>query len=320
MKKVYYKKAVLFCLIWASIPLINFCLTNESYAREFKYEKIVELETPLTAGSSFEAKTHNGSITIRGADVGNCKVKANIVAQAKTEEKAQELAEQVLIELEPSKNKLITKIKKPKSLWYQSYSINVNLDITIPNETNLKLTTHNGHIEIENITGEMNSETHNGSIKISEVSGTIKLKTHNGSITCNDISGEINSRTHNGPIKISQGKEKIKLKTHNGSITCNDISGDTELKTHNGKVNVTYSKTASPICNISIVTHNGHIHLVSPPNLSAAVNVSTHGGSIKSDLPILLKGKISSHKTEGIIGKGEGKLYLKTHNGPIEIK
>jgi hypothetical protein len=284
MKKAHYKKVPLFCFIWVSITLINFCVINESYAREFKHEKIMELKEPLTTGGSFEAETHNGSITIRGEDVSTCNVKATIIARAKTKEKAQEIAEKVIIELEPSDNKIVTRVEKPKAVWTQSYNISVNLDVTVPNEVNLELTTHNGPIEIENINGEINNKTHNGSIKTTRVSGTIKLK------------------------------------THNGSITCNEISGKTELRTHNGKVNASYSKTAVPICDISMITHNGGIKFIAPPEFSATVDISSHNGSIESDLPILIKGKISGNNIEGTIGKGEGKLYLRTHNGAIKIE
>ena len=69
-----------------------------------------------------------------------------------------------------------------------------------------------------------------------------------------------------------------------------------------------------------MTTHNGGIDLKTPPDFSAAVDVSTHNGSIDSNLAITVKGKLSRRKIQGTIGKGEGKLHLETHNGSIDIR
>jgi hypothetical protein len=282
MKKTYSTKGLLVCLL--CIPILFLCCCNcvGSCANKAKSETTVELEAPLAPGSLFEAKTHNGSITINGADVDDCIVTATIVARASTKEKAKELAEEVKIELQPSGNKLITKIDKPDFMINRSVSVNLN--VTIPNQTDLKLATHNGPIKVENIRGNINNETHNGAVTVSQVAGIIKLK------------------------------------THNGSITCKEISSNAQIRTHNGRVEVSCSETASPICDISLISHNGSIYFVSPPNLSAEVDISTHNGKIRSSLPILLKGEIRKNEIKGTIGEGEGKFYAETHNGSIEIK
>ena len=184
--------------------------------------------------------------------------------------------------LEPFGNKLTAKIDKPYFMMNQSVS--VSLDATVPNQTGLELTTHNGTVKIDSITGKVSGTTHNGNVTASNVSGTIKLQ------------------------------------THNGSVTCEEIVGDVELRTHNGKASASYSKNAAPVCNVSIVTHNGGVDFTAPPNFSAAVEVSTHNGSIKTDIPITVIGTVTKRKLTGTIGTGQGKLYLVTHNGSIKIK
>jgi hypothetical protein len=282
MKKTYSTKELLVCLFCIPLLFLCCCPYIGSFANKAKSERMVELKAPLTAGALFEARTHNGSITINGTDVSDCIVTATIVAYAPTKENAKELAEEVKIELQPSGNKLITKIDKPD--FMRNRSVSVNLDVTVPNQTDLELSTHNGIISVANIRRNISNKTHNGTVIVSQVTGTIKLQ------------------------------------THNGSITCKEISSNAQIRTHNGRIEVYCSETASPICDISLISHNGSIYFVSPPNLSAEADISTHNGTIKSSLPILLKGKIGKDKTKGTIGKGEGKLYVETHNGSIEIK
>jgi len=258
------------------------CINIGSCAMRAKYQRSVQLSAPLSPGSAFEAQTHNGSITINGADVAECNMTATIVTRAATDEEAQELAEKVKVTLVPSGNRLITRIDKPSQLINKSVS--VSLDVEVPNQTDLELITHNGSLVLEDITGKINATTHNGKVTSERVSGTTAFN------------------------------------THNGSVTCGEFSGSTQLKSHNGSIKAYYTDTAPSVCDISIVTYNGGIELKTPPGYSGRVDASTNNGSINTDLPITVSGKISKSKLTGTIGAGESQLHLETYNGSIRIR
>jgi len=281
MKNRHFAKVSLGCLL-CLIMFSAGCINIGSCAMQAKYERTVQLSAPLSPGSAFEARTHNGSITINGADVAECNMTATIVARAGTDEEAQELAEKVNVTLVPSGNSLITRIDKPLQLINKSVS--VSLDVEVPNQTDLEIVTHNGAVEISDITGRLDATTHNGKVTTERISGTTALK------------------------------------THNGSVTCREISGGTQLKSHNGSIKAFYTDTAPSICDISIVTYNGGIELQTPPGFSGRIDASTHNGSINTDLPITVSGKISKSSIKGTIGSGEGQLNLETHNGSIRIR
>jgi DUF4097 and DUF4098 domain-containing protein YvlB len=281
MKKGNFPKTsagFVLCMLIASV----ICVCAEGCIPTAKYERIVQLTEPLPADSSFEAQTHNGYITITGTDAAECNLTATITARADTEENAQMLAEAVEIKLIASGNKLTAKIEKPELA--PDECICVDLDVTVPNQTSTDLATHNGALNIENLTGRLNGTTHNGTIACKKVAGNTQLQ------------------------------------THNGEVICEEASGDIKLRTHNGNAKAFYSATAPPVCNVSIVTHNGNVSLTAPPNFSAKVEASTHNGSIDTDLPITVTGNVTHGKFTGTIGTGQGKLYLETHNGSIKIK
>lgn len=282
MKDGHFKKISQGCLLCLLIATTGCYIQIAGCPMLAKCERTVQLSAPLSAGSTFAAQTHNGSITIDGAEVNDCNITATIIARAVTEEDAKKLAEEIKIRLEPSGNSLTAKIEKPT--FMTNRSVCVNLDITVPNATNLELTTHNGAVKITDITGEVDATTHNGGVTATQIAGNIKLE------------------------------------THNGKITCKEISGDTQLRTHNGGIKVYYSEAAKPARDVSVITHNGNVEFVAPPNFSAEVEVSTHNGSIKTDLPITIIGKVSRRKLKGKIGTGKGKLHLETHNGSVKIR
>jgi hypothetical protein len=282
MKKHHFAKISLGCSICLVILSAGCCFNIGCCAMQAKYERTMQLSAPLSPGSVLEAQIHNGSITINGADVTECSLTATIVTRAVTDEEARELSDKVNVTLVPSGNRLTVKIDQPTNLINKSVS--VSLDVKVPNQTDLDLLTHNGSVEIFDITGQLDATTHNGKVACDRISGTTTFE------------------------------------THNGSVTCNEISGSTKLNSHNGSIKAYYTSTAPPICDISMVTHNGGIELKTPPSLSAKIDVSTHNGSINTDLPITVSGIISKSELKGTIGAGEGQLHLETYNGSIRIR
>ncbi len=265
-----------------------------------KYEMIVELSEPLEPGGQFATKTHNGEIKVTGAETEKCDITAKITARADTTENAKKLAEQVKIKFERSGDKLTAKIEKPKVI--DNKYVGVSFDITLPKQTGLDLITHNGAVIINQIDGDIEARTHNGAVHANGIKGSVVLTTHNGEIKCDGVLGD------------------VKLQTHNGGIKCNGVTGKVELSTHNGGAKLVYFEDAAPAVNASLTTHNGGIEFKAPKGLSAKVEASSHNGSVHTDIPITVVGKISKNKLNGTIGSGEGKLYLKTHNGSINIK
>jgi DUF4097 and DUF4098 domain-containing protein YvlB len=248
-----------------------------------QFSKTIQLSAPMSPGSGLTAQTHNGSITVDGADVDDCDLTATVIARAGfTSIEAEKLADRVKVWLETSGNNLKVKIKKPTLLVNESVA--VNLDVKVPHRTNLELTTHNGRVRIANITAEVSRTTHNGRITASQISG------------------------------------ETTLRTHNGRITCNEISGDTDLKTHNGRIELSYSRAAPSVCTVSAVSYNGNIDFAGPPDFSAAVEASTHNGTVKTRLPVKVIEEVSKRRLRGTIGIGQGKLRLENHNGSINIR
>ncbi len=247
-----------------------------------KYERTENLQAPLAPGGHFTAQTHNGAITIRGADENICKLTAKITVRARTPEEAQSLAEKVSVALIERDNGLATQINKPNIP--RGYGLTVEFDVSCPRQTGLNLETHNGAVRISDIVGDSTAKTHNGAIRTENILGTTELH------------------------------------TYNGKIVCRKIAGDLKATTHNGGVNIVYSKQAAAVMQAQVISHNGGIDFTAPPQLSAKVDISTHNGSVHTDIPIAVTGKVGKNHLAGTIGQGQGKIALQTHNGSIHLK
>jgi len=283
MSKVIY--GGLICLLGVILIAGTGCIYiggSGFWVPQVKFERVVELSNPIEPGGEFVTQTHNGYIVINGSPVASCAVVATITGRAPEEEDAQRLAEETEVRLVSSGNTLTAKIVKPK--LKRNESISVDLDVSLPEQADLDI------------------ETHNGEIVITNVSGSIEGVTHNGGVTVENVAGEID------------------METHNGSFSCEEISGDLDLNTHNGRVYARYAEGAPAVCDVKMVSHNGDVDLTAPANFSATVTVQTHNGSIRTDLPLTVTGEFGRRSLNGTIGAGEGNLHLETHNGSIKIR
>jgi len=267
-----------------------------------KHEREVPLTAPLKAGSSFAAETRDGSITVRGVETDECKVVAKIAAHARTRERAQELAEQIEVRLEPAGNGLKAVIEGPHSLMNASYS--VSLEVQVPVQTSLTLSTADGSVHLTGITGAIDVRTSDGSIEAETVQGNVKLQTSDGGITLTNVRGDsLNARTGDGNIEgRGLAVERADYQTSDGSIQ------------------IEYAPDGPKAPHVTATTSDGGITFTAPRELSATIDASTGDGSIHIVSLALTLGRSTGKSLTGTVGKGEGKVYLRTNDGSITIR
>ncbi|MHC4727813.1 MAG: DUF4097 family beta strand repeat-containing protein [Planctomycetota bacterium] len=208
---------------------------------------------------------------------------------------------------------------------------------------NITLKSSSGSIKTENIKGSADLDTSYGSITCDDISGPdIKLRSSSGGIKLSQATGgDFNVHTSYGSIRADELTSKL-LKMHSGSgsieltqasansadistsygrITCRQLTAaDLIVKSGSGNINITCSDSASPEINANVFTSYGSVDFETPPDFSGSVDMTTSYGSIKTELPITVSGEISKKKLAGMIGQGNGKLYLKTSSGSIKVR
>lgn len=287
---VYVKGCGVQCADFSSSPSDN-----------ARAERQVELSAPMTPDATFSARTNDGTVTVDGQDTSECRVLATIRTHARTQERAEELAEQIQVRLEPSSSGVAVVIDRPAVI--RNAGFGVTLDVVTPRRTNLELDTSDGSIHIRNIQGAMSATTSDGDIDAGNTEGDMVLRTSDGSIRLNRVrAGHLQARTSDGSIR-GENIAAVNLNGHtsDGSIT---IALDTD-------------GPAAP--QIEMTTSDGNITLTTPPGLSATVDASVSDGSIHTELPLTIQGRVGK-SLHGTIGYGEGYIRLRTSDGSITIR
>lgn len=262
--------------------------------------KTEDFNVRFPEGAKLVLQNANGSIRIRGGQTQQCRIKADTQIAMRDEQRARKLLKKVLVQVRPSDKMVWVEVDLAEELLGNQL-IKTDFEITLPQKADLKLSTSNGSVDITGVTGEINCEIGNGTITAEEIVGSTRLG------------------INYGEIRISKADFKKSLITaNNGPVTCQDISGNIQVKVNSGEVEVRYAKTAPNVCNVSISVNNGKIDFTGPVDFSAMVEAKTMVGAIETDLPLTAEG-VGRRKVSGKLGKGEGKLRLRTTIGPIKI-
>lgn len=107
----------------------------------------------------------------------------------------------------------------------------------------------------------------------------------------------------------------LRAHTVNGDVDMEGLRGDAEGTTVNGDVSIETTGFVR-----AATTVNGGVLVEVPAGLDADFRASTVNGTIESDFPILLSGRVGPREMRGTIGDGGRELRVSTVNGNIRIR
>jgi DUF4097 and DUF4098 domain-containing protein YvlB len=135
-------------------------------------------------------------------------------------------------------------------------------------------------------------------------------------------------------VKLPEGV-KFDGSTVNGDVIARDLSGDAVVTTVNGDVEVetggvAEATTVNGSIRVSLgradwkgalrfTTVNGGITVRLPGSFTADIDATTVNGSVESDFPITVRGRMNPRSLRGRIGEGGRDLDLTTVNGSIRL-
>jgi len=240
-----------------------------------RLEEKFEQSYPLERNGSLSLTNLNGSITITSHAQAEVKIMATKTVRAASHQEAERLMEQLKIEITRGPDFIEIETEYPRqrrshsSFWNLFTSnrpgqFSVSYEIVVPEQVKLNLRTTNGHVHVENVSGELIVRTTNGGLKLIDVDGSISAKTTNGSIESTiskfDAANELDLVTTNGKIKIELPDAvdaTVYARTTNGRIstdfplqttghyssrriegTIGAGNGKIELRTTNGSISI----------------------------------------------------------------------------------
>src|SRR5712691_10220284 len=101
----------------------------------------------------------------------------------------------------------------------QPLELEADLQLTVPEETELQLKTETGLIYVEQVMGDMTLESVAGDVHLKEVSGYIIVRTTGGSLVCTQCAGKLDFKSISGGAQLLQpALTNVSLFTTSGNI------------------------------------------------------------------------------------------------------
>src|SRR5215470_6974808 len=184
-----------------------------------------------------------------------------------------------------------------------------NIQLTVPEETELQIKTQSGLIYVEQVLGDMNLVTVNGDVHLKEVSGYIIVHTTGGSLVCTQCAGKLDFSTISGGAQVLQPSlRSVNLITTTGNILFDGDfirTGIYTMKSGRGLVEVRFAGSDSFDLNAQTATGNVD------NRAEAYLKPDSHG--IRRTASKYAKGLFGS------VGSGLAKVELSSFSGTIRI-
>ena len=107
---------------------------------------------------------------------------------------------------------------------------------TGPTEGDVSIETTSGHIRASRVAGKVHTKTLSGSIEIGPVNGNATLSSTSGSIETDIVEGDLNAESLSGHIRIGPVKREATLSSTSGYIITSQVQGELNTSTIRGKI------------------------------------------------------------------------------------
>jgi TonB family protein len=137
-----------------------------------------------------------------------------------------------------------------------------------------KLSTEGGHIQVQDVAGDLDAFTAGGHIVAGNITGDAVLRTGGGHIRAGQIGGRARLETDGGNITLKQAGSFVSVRTGGGQIDFGEVRGSVRAQTGGGGIRII--TVSGPM---EVESNGGSICLT---RVAGAVQAATAGGNIQA--------------------------------------
>ena len=143
------------------------------------------------------------------------------------------------------------------------------------------------------------AETSGGHIAIKKISGNAKVETSGGHIEADGVAGNLSPKPRAATSR-STAPTGASMRTPRAATS--------RFRSPRATRTAARSKAQGVASRCTV-----------DPNVDLAIDASTSGGSVRTDIPVKIVGKVNGSSIRGTLGKGGETLYVHTSGGSVSI-
>jgi TonB family protein len=141
-----------------------------------------------------------------------------------------------------------------------------------PDRLVARLETEGGHIQVQDVAGDLRAFTAGGHINAGNIAGDASLRSGGGHIRAGQIGGRADLQTDGGNITVGQAGSLVSVRTGGGQIDFGEVRGSVRAQTGGGGIRIMY--VSGPM---EVESSAGSICLT---RVAGTVRAATAGGTI----------------------------------------
>lgn len=263
----------------------------------------------------------DGDIEVRTGESDRVEVEVLRRVKAKDADLEQDILDNHVVTFDQEGNTvtIVGERKKRRMFWnLRDVEFQVRYRISVPQEFGAELTTSDGNIAVDDLTGELRLKSSDGDIEVGDIRGDIRGYTSDGDISIEGCTGALELRTSDGDIRVERATGEVAARTSDGNIAVEEVRGRLEATTSDGDIEVAFA--AQPTDDCRLKTSDGDIRIRLAESAGVDLEARTSDGTVSADFPVSVEGKRKENVLSGPINGGGPELYVKTSDGDIELK
>lgn len=194
----------------------------------------------------------------------------------------------------------------------------MDIEIDAPSSMALDISGVDSDVHIDGAARSVHATAVHGELVVSHTTGRVSLESLDGKIRIDNTSGDVSITAPNNDISVTGAHGTLHARSVNGSISVTkSLLSSAELRTYNGVVRYGGSLTSpGPYL---FASFDGTVFLTLDAHPSAAVEVTTISGVVKTHGASALRLDAKSRRGMVLFGSGTSHVVIESFHGDIDV-
>ncbi|MDZ7260541.1 MAG: DUF4097 domain-containing protein [candidate division KSB1 bacterium] len=321
-------------LILAILIIMSF--TRHAFTHEVT--KVEEKTFKMKPGGFVTVICDAGFIKVESWDKEEVYLKMTKRAWDRTQRRAERRLEDIEVDITHTENRLtIREIQHHEDHQFNFFDLFdpdrwggrwaetlVDFELKVPKETDLRLETDEGDIEVTEVHGDINIDTDEGEIELKNITfNNLDIRSDEGDFygfRLDGKAGRLSIESDEGYVRLEQTiLRELEVDTDESEIVLIQTRvGTFDLATDEGDVEVELE--VQPEGRYRISSNQGNIIVSLPQNVAVTLDLRTESGSIRTDFPVAVEEMDEGERVRDRIGQGGARLEVYTDEGDIRLE
>jgi DUF4097 and DUF4098 domain-containing protein YvlB len=316
-------RTTVFRLAWSLLFLFG---VSTAWAKDIRIEKRFD----LAAGGALSLRTEAGGATVHG---GNGSQALVVITSDRSDFNE---VFNVRFDAKPSRLEVVIERKNKGFFnWFSGFRGRTHVDVELPRKASAEVHSSGGGVQVSNLQGPVKAKSSGGGVQVADIDADVEASSSGGAVRCERVHGKVTAGSSGGGVDVKAIGGAADLESSGGSVVAEDVGGDVRASSSGGGVRVQEARgsveagSSGGSVKVSFAAGNsrgGRVHssgggvaVQVDPGVGLEIDARSSGGSVSSDLPVTVRGKISRSSLHGKLNGGGAILEVHSSGGGVTL-